>query len=192
VVPPSDRGSSRNRRVSGGGAHESEDPDPSGASAEKSSAESTGAIAERLSLGLPVQVDLAHVAAAFGDEAQTWLGEPAGTDPAGLRRYRGDLRLRVSPEGRALFRKSAIVSLGAATEGPDGWTVPIEWRAATLAPLFPVFVGHLLVRADRILIDGYYAPPFGVIGHVMDHAVMSIVARGTARWFLTQVAGALR
>ena len=70
--------------------------------------------------------------------------------------------------------------------------MPVEWRAATLAPLFPVFVGRMLIGPERIAIDGYYAPPFGVIGYVFDRAVFQIVARGTARWFLTQVVAALR
>ncbi len=144
-----------------------------------------------LDVSLPARVDLARVPAAFGDEATAWLGELAGIDAAGLQRYRCDLRLRVSPEGRALFRKSAIVSLGVPRRSPEGWLVAIEWRAATLAPLFPVFVGHLTIGPERIAIDGYYAPPFGVVGYVLDRAIMSIVARGTARWFLTTVVAAV-
>jgi hypothetical protein len=144
-----------------------------------------------LTVSLPARVDLARVPAAFGDEARTWLGELAGTDAAGLQLYRCDLRLRVSPESRALFRKSAIVSLGVPRWSPEGWLVAIEWRAATLAPLFPVFVGRLTIGPERVAIDGYYAPPFGVVGYVLDRAVMSIVARGTARWFLTTVAAAV-
>lgn len=84
-----------------------------------------GAVAlVRLHVVLPASVDLARGRAVFGDEARTWLGEPAGTDAAGLRRYRCDLRLRVSPESRAMFRKSAIVSLG--VPQPDA-TVGGSW-----------------------------------------------------------------
>jgi len=128
---------------------------------------------------------------AFGNEASRWLGELAGTDAAGLQSYRCDLRLRVSPEGRVLFRKSAVVSLGVPRRSPAGWLVAIEWRAATLAPLFPVFVGRLVIGPERVAIDGYYAAPFGVVGYVLDRAIMSIVARGTARWFLTTVVAAI-
>ena len=144
-----------------------------------------------LAVSLPARVDLARVPAAFGDEARMWLGELAGTDAAGLQRYRCDLRLRVSPGGRARFRKSAIVSLGVPRRSPEGWLVAVEWRAATLAPLFPVFVGRLVIGRERIAIDGYYAPPFGVVGYVLDRAIMSIVARGTARWFLSTVVAAV-
>jgi hypothetical protein len=145
-----------------------------------------------LRMTLAGMVGLDRVPAAFGDEPASWLGEPAGTDGAGLRRFRGDLRLRVSPESRALFRKAAIISLGVPRASGGGWAVPIEWQAATLAPLFPMFVGTLHIERRHVALDGYYAPPFGVIGYVVDRAVLSIAARGTARWLLTQVLTALR
>ncbi len=72
-----------------------------------------------------------------------------------------------------------------------GWLIPIEWRAATLTPLFPVFVGDLRIRSDRIELDGHYAPPGGTIGYVLDRALLRIAARGTARWFLRKVVSAL-
>ena len=158
-----------------------------------------------LHVSIPAQVDLRRVPTAFGDDAGRWLGEPIEDGPIGeaatggdgaargaasgdggleLRRYLCDLRLRVSPDGRALFRKSAIVALGRARRTADGWLVPIEWRAATLAPLFPVFAGRLTIGPEHITVDGFYAPPFGVVGYVLDRAVLSTVAHGTARWFL--------
>ena len=143
----------------------------------------------RLHLALAAHVALERVLLAFGDEAPNWLGQPAGTDARGLRRYLCDLELRVNPEGRAAFRKSAIVSLGDVRSRHGGWTIPIEWRAASLAPLFPVFSGQLIIDAERIVTDGHYAPPFGVVGYFLDRALLSIAARGTARWFLGKVAG---
>jgi hypothetical protein len=158
-----------------------------------------GIFAIALHVSVPAQVDLRRVPIAFGDGAGRWLGErldessdgTTSSDPSDVRRYLCDLRLRVSPEGRALFRKSAIVGAGRARRTAEGWTVPIEWRAASLAPLFPVFAGRLSIGPDRIAVDGFYAPPFGVVGYVLDRAVMSIVAHGTARWFLGLVTEAL-
>jgi hypothetical protein len=114
----------------------------------------------RLHLALAAHVALERVLLAFEDEAPNWLGQPAGT-----------------------------VSLGDVRSRHGGWTIPIEWRAASLAPLFPVFSGQLIIDAERIVIDGHYAPPFGVVGYVLDRALLSIAARGTARWFLGKVAG---
>jgi hypothetical protein len=145
----------------------------------------------RLHLVVAAQVALERVPLAFGDEAPNWLGELIGADARGLGRYLCDLELPVGPERRAAFRKSAIVSLGDPRSLPAGWFLPIEWRAASLAPLFPVFAGQLIIGADRIAVDGHYAPPFGVVGYVLDRALLSIAARGTARWFLGKVAGVI-
>jgi hypothetical protein len=136
-------------------------------------------------------VNLARVRDAFGDGAERWLGSPDGVDSAGLRRYLCDLELRISPEGRSLFRKAAVVSVGIPAGRGDRWQIPIEWRAATLTPLFPVFVGELALTADELALDGSYAPPLGVIGQVLDRALLSIAARRTASWFLAQVAAAV-
>ena len=90
-----------------------------------------------------------------------------------------------------MFRKSAIVGVGAPRRDDDAWLVPIEWRAATLAPLFPVFAGHLRLSADRIELNGHYAPPGGTIGYALDRALLRIAARGTARWFMQKVISVL-
>jgi hypothetical protein len=144
-----------------------------------------------LHLKLETSVDLDRVPLAFGDEAPNWLGQPTGRDEGGLERHLCDLELLVRPGTRAMFRKSAIVSVGVPRWRLDSWVVPIEWRAASLAPLFPVFVGRLVIAADRILLDGHYAPPFGVVGYMLDRAVLSTVARATGRWFLNKVASVI-
>jgi hypothetical protein len=136
-------------------------------------------------------VDLERVPHAFGDDAGNWLGEPAGRNEAGLARYLCDLELRVSPERLGAFRKAAIVSIGVPARIEDGWAIALEWQAASLAPLFPVLVGTLVVQPGRLTIDGRYAPPFGVVGLVLDKGLLSIAAHRTARWFLTKVAGVL-
>jgi hypothetical protein len=68
----------------------------------------------------------------------------------------------------------------------------VSWRSANLAPVFPVFVGTLRVSANELTLDGYYAPPGGELGVILDRALLNIAARGTARWFLSQVAAAIQ
>ena len=143
----------------------------------------------RESLVQAITID--RVPYAFGDEAPNWLGEPAGRSEGGLARYLCDLELWVSPERRGAFRKAAIVSIGVPSKIEDGWSIPLEWQAASLAPLFPVLVGSLVVQPDRLTIDGHYAPPFGVVGLLLDRGLLSIAAHRTARWFLGKVADVL-
>ena len=143
--------------------------------------------AVKLYLALPARADLGRVPEVLGSANAHWLGERVSEEAAEIRRFSCDFHLRVGPDRWATFRKSAIVGLGAPTGDDDAWVVPIEWRAATLAPLFPVFVGHLRLTVDRIELDGRYAPPGGSIGYVLDRALLHIAARGTGRWFLRKV-----
>jgi hypothetical protein len=156
---------------------------------ERSSTEMAGLV--QLDLVLAASVDLERVVDAFGSPMAAWLGERAPDGPPGIRRFSCDLELHVSPEQRALFRKAAIVGLGEPRHDGEIWIVPIEWFAATLTPLFPIFVGELRLRTDRLELHGSYVPPGGAIGYVLDRALLGIAARGTGRWFLRQVASVL-
>lgn len=136
-------------------------------------------------------VDLARVPRILGDRSAPWLGELTA-ESSGMRTFVCDLHLRVSPDGHSLFRKSALVGLGEIKDQGQGYLVPVEWRAATLAPLFPVFAGSLRLYAHMLTLEGYYAPPFGVLGQTLDRTLLRIAARGTLRWFLASVETALR
>jgi hypothetical protein len=154
------------------------------------SATELGGVA-RLDATLAAAVDLTRVATALGGPEAPWLGEPAPDGPGGIRRFSCDLELQVGPDARSLFKKAAVVGLGRPRPVGGTWTVPIEWFAATLAPLFPVFVGELFLAPDRIELHGTYVPPGGVIGYSLDRALLHVAARGTARWFLRKVASIL-
>jgi hypothetical protein len=84
------------------------------------------------------------------------------------------------------------VDLGEMRRTADGCEVEIGWRSSSLAPLFPVFAGKLILRPNELLLEGYYAPPGGEIGAALDKAFLNIAARGTARWFLGKAVEALR
>lgn len=121
-----------------------------------------------------------------------WLGIPADPPHAGIRRFLTDLSLPVREHAPSItFSKAAFVDLGPVRAGRDGCEVEIGWRSASLAPLFPVFAGRLTVMKSELRLEGFYAPPGGDLGLVLDHAFLGIGARGTARWFLGQVARAL-
>jgi len=125
-----------------------------------------------------------------------WLGQ--AVDVAGLAdgttRYLTDLVLPLPPDGRLLsLRKAAFVDIGPVVNRPEGGCdVEIAWRSASLAPLFPVFAGHLQARASGLTIEGHYAPPGGIVGRTADRMLLHTAARGTARWFLGHLSSELR
>jgi hypothetical protein len=145
----------------------------------------------RLRLTLPARLDLRRVPAAFGGPDADWLGRRVSEDGTVPRRFSCDLELRVGRDQRVTFARSAIVSFGTPQPTASTWVVPIEWRAATLTPLFPVFVGRLRLRADLIELDGLYAPPGGAIGLLLDRALLHFAARATGRWFVQKAIAAL-
>ncbi len=140
----------------------------------------------RLAATLPVSSDPDAVAAMLDLGPDGWQELPA---VAGYRRFAVDLRLRIGGEaaGFTTFHKAAYVDVGSRRPAADGFVQEIGWRAATAAPLFPVFSGDLRVEPEAMSISGLYAPPGGVIGLVADRALLHVAATGTARWLLQEL-----
>lgn len=119
---------------------------------------------------------------------RAWLGAAVEPAPPGMQRHEVDLRLRVSERPSLVtFRKAAYVDLGEVHALDDGWEVEVSWRAATLAPLFPVFSGTILARGGELTVSGWYAPPGGAVGRLADAALLHVAAEWTARWLLGEV-----
>ncbi|MGZ6314011.1 MAG: hypothetical protein ACXWNI_00035 [Candidatus Limnocylindrales bacterium] len=145
-----------------------------------------------LRLVQPASVDLARALPILVDQAPEWLGTPIPGVRPGSHRYLTDLSLPIREHSPSLtFKKAAYVDLGAVRSGQDICDIEIEWRSASLAPLFPVFAGHLTLTPMELRLEGYYAPPAGDLGAVLDRAFLNIAARGTARWFLGRAAEVL-
>ncbi len=121
----------------------------------------------------------------------TWLGEEIAADERGMRRVSSDLVLGVGAERPVTFHKSMIVSIGPPRRQSDGWTAAIEWQSASLMPLFPVFVGYVRIEPERVALVGHYAPPFGIVGAVLDRALLGIAARATANVIVGKFVDAL-
>jgi hypothetical protein len=131
--------------------------------------------------------DAAHLAWAIR-AARGWLGPESEDAPTGMRRYHADLRLRVSDRPSLVtFRKAAYVDIGPVRPTDSGWEAELSWRAATLAPLFPVFSGTITAGPEETTISGWYSPPGGTVGRLADRALLHMAAEGTARWFLGEL-----
>ena len=143
----------------------------------------------RLRITTRTEVDLARVPDLLLDTG--WLGTEISVDDGGVRRIASDLVLGVGANRPISFRKSMVIGLGRPVGGDEGYSVAVEWQSAKLVPLFPIFVGTVKIGPELVAIEGHYAPPFGVIGTVLDRALLGIAARATARFVLRKVTDAL-
>lgn len=143
----------------------------------------------RLALAGPLR--LAWVPKLFGLDTAPWLGERAPDVRAGARTYRCDLDLQVGGDDHIMLRESVLVTISAVTPVESGWDVWIDWRAAAVAPRFPVFAGLLRLRPGRLELTGYFSPPGGRVDRRADVAALDTVVRATGRWFLRTVGAVL-
>ncbi len=86
------------------------------------------------------------------------------------------------------IRKAALIEISSPTAVGDEILAEVSWQSATLAPLFPIFVGQLRVAESGLSLDGRYVPPFGQLGLVIDENLLRFVARRTAYAFLARLA----
>jgi hypothetical protein len=146
--------------------------------------------ASRLRVTVPARVAPERAARVLGPERPAWLGDDV-EDTDGVPRYLLNLELRVSDLApRVTFHKAAYVVVGPLQHEGGGQppSVEISWRAAGLAPLFPVFAGRLSWVDGELRLDGYYAPPGGTMGQVADRLLLNVAARATARRLLERIA----
>jgi hypothetical protein len=138
-----------------------------------------------LRLVQPAAIDLALAVPLLTEHADSWLGIPVPAARPGCHRFLTDLRMPIREQAPSLvFKKAAYVDLGDAQHTTDACEIEIGWQSSSLAPLFPVFSGHLILTRTELRLEGFYAPPGGEIGAALDKAFLGIAARGTARWFL--------
>ncbi|MEO8572002.1 MAG: hypothetical protein ABI553_09935 [Chloroflexota bacterium] len=143
----------------------------------------------RLFVEIRATLDPQRIPAAV--RAPDWLGAELAANERGMRQFACDLVLNAGANAPISFRKSMVLAAGDPVEAGSGWEIPVEWRSATMVPLFPIFVGKITVCFDRINVEGWYAPPFGAVGSILDQALMRITARATARHVVRIVAEAL-
>ncbi len=146
----------------------------------------------RLTLSRILPTDPDGLCDLFADPS--WLGDEvtAADGHPQMRRVLTDLAfgLRGEPRG-VVFRKAAFVDLGVRHDPTGGCVGEVAWRAAGMAPLFPVFAGTLSVHDGGLHLNGVYTPPGGGVGLLVDRAVLHHVAERTGGWFLDRVIAAL-
>lgn len=123
-----------------------------------------------------------------------WFGSRVDGPPPrdDLRRVSTNLELALlNGNASGPIRKSALIDFGTPNLLASAVLVEIGWQSATLAPLFPVFAGHLRITATGLGLEGRYAPPLGRLGLLIDASILHLAARRTADAFLVKLAAGM-
>lgn len=144
--------------------------------------------------GVPID-DLVQVEAAAEVVEEKLISGGSWLSPLAMKAHGEgeDLRIRIGPGGPSWLAKAVSVRLGALRREGEHAVVPLSWDATGLPGLFPRLEAQLQVRAldperSELRVSGYYFPPLGRTGKLVDEAVLGRLARATVRSFLRQVA----
>jgi hypothetical protein len=102
-----------------------------------------------------------------------------------------DLRSKVGPV--SALAKSVALEVGTPQIQRKGLVYPLRWSAVGAEALFPELLADLVLshsgmEQTTITIVGTYDPPLGVVGRVLDRAVLGRVAEATVRDWLDRLA----
>jgi hypothetical protein len=88
--------------------------------------------------------------------------------------------------------KEVEISLGSAHRMPGKTVLPMQWRATGVERLFPQLDADLELAAlggmrTQLSVSATYRPPMGVVGRVLDRALLHRVAEATVKDFVDRV-----
>lgn len=121
--------------------------------------------------------------------AEKWLPDMAKDANGDGEKLLSELGFDLGP--RRIGRR-INVEIGAPKASAGLIFMPIRWRAATDAGLFPTLEGELEVAAlgatkTQLGISATYEPPLGLVGKIADRALFHRVAEVTIKDFLERI-----
>lgn len=93
--------------------------------------------------------------------------------------------------------KPIEVEIGSLRRLTGATLIPIRWKAASQAGLFPALEGQLEIApigkaTTQVGLSASYEPPFGILGKVADRALMHRIAEITVKDFLDRIGERLK
>jgi hypothetical protein len=94
--------------------------------------------------------------------------------------------------GKRRIGRPIEVKLGAPTRTAGVTLLPVSWQAATQAGLFPALDGQLEIAklgltTTQVGLSASYEPPLGLVGKIVDRALLHRVAEVTVQDFMKRV-----
>jgi hypothetical protein len=126
--------------------------------------------------------------------AQEWMPALAWRSNGHGQRLLSELGFEV---GKRRMARRIDVEIGALRPVGGITLLPIRWKAASHAGLFPALDGQLEIApigktTTQLGLSASYEPPFGLIGKIADRALMHRVAEITVKDFLDRIGDQLQ
>lgn len=146
----------------------------------------------RIVRAIPMDGDRWQLAQRFTDDPSTWLPLPAA--PVGPGRWRTEVH-------GGLLRQEVTADVSEPWRLPDAFSRHVTWVATNadgepVGRLLPDFAGQLTLRSGSeqswLVLTGWYQPPGGRAGEVVDAIAMRRVAERTLERVLRDVVARLR
>ena len=117
------------------------------------------------------------------DDADSWI--PGLLEAAEDRGRHLLTEVGLGPDGRRIDKKVEI-ELGAPQGTPSVTSVPVTWRATGVQWLFPRLDGDIELATlgsarTQLSINARYQPPLGLVGRVLDRALLHRAADATLK-----------
>ena len=130
-----------------------------------------------------------EVGAQIAKGAGNWLPDMANDANGGGEKLLSELGFDL---GKRRVGRHIKVEIGAPKASAGLIFMPIRWRAATEAGLFPTLEGELEVAAigsarTQVGLSANYEPPLGVLGKIADRTLFHRVAEVTVKDFLERI-----
>jgi hypothetical protein len=125
--------------------------------------------------------------------AENWLPDMANDANGGGAKLLSELGFDL---GKRRVGRRIKVEIGAPKASAGLIVMPIRWRAAKEAGLFPTLEGDLEIAAignarTQLGLSANYEPPLGVLGKIADRALFHRVAELTVKDFLERIGSRL-
>jgi hypothetical protein len=143
---------------------------------------------------LEIELPFDKVEGALLQSPRAWM--PGVAADAEMRGERLLAEVGFGGPGHRLGRK-VEVEVGEVIRFPSKTVLPISWRAVAAEALFPSLEADIEVAAlgatrTQLSVSARYRPPFGLVGRIVDRALLHRVAEATLKDFLDQVGQALQ
>ena len=99
-------------------------------------------------------------------------------------------------DGNRRLEKEVEIDIGQPVRLESRTVLPMTWKATGAQGLFPMLEGDLEVAAlgpnnTQLAVSAQYHPPLGIVGRVMDRALLHRIAEATVKDFVDRMAHTL-